>query len=196
MNTVEVPLSSNAVLFDQNSTKEKTMVIDDRLYLKVKLISLAKEAKVIRGFERKGKVVARTESDVRPEPTVVDGHPFGTPKRLRTRYSFSPLRRDGLYRHRVDIVRVEARLTNIAYGFIRGKSYSQIETNATTPIDWTRVQKMVEQYGVSYHAALMDNNDMSGVDIPAAVKDQTKRFEEFKAEATAAIKASRKKAGL
>lgn len=33
----------------------------------------------------------------------------------------------GLYDHRIDVVRPEARATNIAYGFLRGRSYSEVE---------------------------------------------------------------------
>lgn len=86
--------------------------MDYRVYLKVKLKSLAEEARIIRREEQKG-----------------GDH------------------REGLYRHRVDDVRSEARHTVLAYNFIRGRSYKQTEPHTITPIDINRVLKMVKKYG-------------------------------------------------
>lgn len=86
--------------------------MDYRVYLKVKLKSLAEEARIIRREEKKG-------GDLR----------------------------EGLYRHRVDDVRSEARHTLLAYNFIRGRTYKQTEPNTKTPISFDRVLKMVKKYG-------------------------------------------------
>ena len=88
--------------------------MDERQYLKVKIKSLAAEAKIIR------------------EET----------KRARC-----PSIKNGLYRHRIDVVRVEARHTHLAYGFLRGKTYHQIEKKAEVAPNWVKVRKMVEKYG-------------------------------------------------
>lgn len=68
-------------------------------YLKVKLKSLAAEAKIIRAEELKYKKAGRGND------------PY----------------RNGLYRHRIDVVRREARLTLLAYQFLRGIPYAACE---------------------------------------------------------------------
>jgi hypothetical protein len=88
---------------------------DRRTYLKIKIKSLAAEAKIIRKEERKQK------------------------GRLR----------EGLYLHRLLVVRAESRLSQIAYGFIRGRAYSQIEKNAK-PFDKKRVLSLIEKFGVCH----------------------------------------------
>ena len=92
------------------------------IYLKVKLKSLAEEAKIIRKEESKA---------------------YGD-----LLYS--------LKAHRKHEVRFEARATQIAYAFLRGKPYRQVEPH--TPYTsgyystqlWARVKKMIEKYGDSH----------------------------------------------
>ena len=85
---------------------------DRRLFLKVKIKSLAAEACIIRAEERKN-------------------------SRLRNE----------LAEHRRGVVRYEARLTLLAYGFLRGLSYKQIEPKANSKPDMDRIRKMVNRYG-------------------------------------------------
>ena len=54
--------------------------------------------------------------------------------------------REQLYRHRIDTVRAEARATQIAFTFLRGKPFN--ETNSITQPDWDAVRRMVAKYGV------------------------------------------------
>ena len=82
------------------------------LYLKIKIKSLAVEAKLIRLEERKVK----------------------------------GLTKHNLSEHRKHVVRPEARATLLAYGFLRGRDYRSIESNATTKPDWTKVKSMVKRY--------------------------------------------------
>ena len=99
-------------------------------YLKVKAMSLASEAKIIRKQEKQ------------------------RAKQLRHALKFNYTRaadyhdavRTGLYLHRIGIVREEARATNIAYGFLRNKKYSQIESFTYNPPDWARVEELVMKY--------------------------------------------------
>lgn len=70
---------------------------DSRLFLKIKLINLADEARLIRKFERK-----------RPVGSVSDG--------LRV--------------HRRTVVSHAARLTHVAYGLLRGRTFEQMEGSA------------------------------------------------------------------
>lgn len=89
-----------------------------KTYIKIKIKSLADEAKIIRQEEMK-----------------FPGH-----------YKV----REGLYLHRVNCVRPECRASNLAYGFLRGRSYSEIEQNPKTKPNWKRVQRIIEKYGVQY----------------------------------------------
>lgn len=92
--------------------------MDQRVYLKVKIKSLAEEARIIRKEEGRAK------------------------KRLSIRH--------GLREHRIGIVRNEARHTNLAYGFLRGKTRQEIENGAKTEPNWAKVRAMVQKYGVDY----------------------------------------------
>lgn len=86
--------------------------MDHRVYLKVKIKSLAAEAKIIRHAEQKHSSL-----------------------------------RAGLADHRRGVVRDEARLTLLAYGFLRGTPYLKIESKCELAPDWSRVLKMVQRYG-------------------------------------------------
>ena len=88
--------------------------MDDRTYLKVKIKSLAAEAKIIRTEEKRAR---------------------------------RPGLRRGLEDHRKGIVRTESRHTHLAYGFIRGREYHQMESSTHETPNWEKVRKMVEKYG-------------------------------------------------
>jgi len=97
--------------------KELVIMKSNKVQLKVKIKSLAEEARIIRKEERK----------------AVKKRDF--------------LLREVLYQHRVYDVRQEARLSQLAYGFLRGRSYSEIEQKTTKPVDWKRVRQLVEKFG-------------------------------------------------
>lgn len=82
-------------------------------FLKVKLKSLAAEARIIR------------KEEMRSHGTL----------------------RDALCIHRRVIVRSEARATHLAYGFLRGRQYIQLEHKAESAPDWKKVESMVKRYG-------------------------------------------------
>ena len=86
-------------------------------YLKVKIKSLAEEAKIIRLEERKAK-----------------------------KYG-NKLLREGLRSHRIWDVRREARASLLAYAFLRGKSYHSIEQTVKNKPDWDRVVKIIKKFG-------------------------------------------------
>lgn len=88
--------------------------MDKRTYLKVKIKSLAAEAKIIRTEERRAR---------------------------------RPALKRGLQDHRKGIVRTEARHTHLAYGFVRGLEYHQMESTTHEAPNWEKVRKMVERYG-------------------------------------------------
>jgi hypothetical protein len=81
-------------------------------YLKVKIKSLAEEARIIRKEEFKSKGQLQF----------------------------------GLYLHRIGKVRSEARHTQLAYGFLRGRKYSQLEKTSKY-INVTKIISMIEKYG-------------------------------------------------
>lgn len=89
------------------------------VYLKIKVVSLAAEAALIRREERKLK---RSKT---PRATAA---------------------RAGLSDHRRGLVRVEARNACLAYAFLRGRAYRQVEAKAFSLPDWSRVGKLVERY--------------------------------------------------
>lgn len=117
---------------------------DQRGYLKVKIKSLAEEARIIRKEEK------RSKGD----------------------------KREGLYFHRIRVVRREARHSLLAYGFIRGRKYRQIEATCKTPPDWSEVQRMVLKYGVEGYR----KGFWLRVNKKVAEEELLKRFEEWKTE--------------
>lgn len=57
-----------------------------------------------------------------------------------------PLREE-LTIHRREVVRDEARHTHLAYGFIRGLTFDQMERTQRSLPDWNRVRAMTKKYG-------------------------------------------------
>ena len=105
--------------------------MDDRLYLKIKIQSLAEEARLIRREENRQKTLRRQSGT----PTV------GRFARAE-RYFW------GLREHRINDVRDEQRATLLAYAFLRGKTYAEAEGNARQGEPrWRRVLEMVLKYG-------------------------------------------------
>lgn len=49
--------------------------------------------------------------------------------------------------HKMMVVRPEARHSLLAYAFLKGKSYSQVEKSARESPDWVKVVKLVEKFG-------------------------------------------------
>lgn len=69
------------------------------------------------------------------------------------KYRHTAMRKD-LYEHRMGL-RKEIRATHLAYGFLRGRAYRQIEPTARINwygdlIHWNRVLNMIEKYGAPY----------------------------------------------
>jgi hypothetical protein len=95
---------------------------DERFALKIKIKSLAEEARIIRAAEDKLK-----------------GHSVDN-------FAY-PAEGWKLYTHRKNVVRPEARATQLAYAYLRGVPYRKVEPIHHTDPSWRRVQKMVETYG-------------------------------------------------
>lgn len=100
-----------------------------RAYLKIKIVSLAAEARLIRGDERRyrrlsGNSKAKAETRQRALSTWVC-----------------------LRQHRIIEVRREARSACLAYGFLRGRAYHQLESKCYTEPNWARVKAIALKYG-------------------------------------------------
>lgn len=100
-------------------------------YLKIKIKSLAVEAQIIRFEERKVKA-QRTWARAHQQPETALEAEF-----------------QGLQLHRKYDVRSEARLSQIAYAFVRRIPYARIEPAGSKPFDKKRVAAMVTKYGLT-----------------------------------------------
>lgn len=124
--------------------------MDRRVYLKVKIKSLAEEARIIKHEERKRKVPRLSRKDRRIRDVALRNEMRASRELRRSRdwYPRSAAELHELHLHRINVVRKELRLSNIAYGFIRGLELSQVDSGARlTSSDWKRVGMMVEKYG-------------------------------------------------
>ena len=54
---------------------------------------------------------------------------------------------DPLIAHRRGPLRSEARDTHVAYGFLKGRTYRQIEDNPKTEPNWDNIARMVKKHG-------------------------------------------------
>lgn len=54
---------------------------------------------------------------------------------------------NNLTNHRKLAIRSEARATQLAYAFLRGRTYESVEPTAKTTPRWSAVKRMVQQYG-------------------------------------------------
>lgn len=111
-----------------------------RDYLKTKCLSLTSEAKIIRRLERQRLKKARRAMELGKDKS--------------SEYNYRVF--FGLRDHRIGDVRNEARHSNIAYGFIRGRSYNEIEKASRTQPNWKRIQELVVKYGEGDKTTLFD----------------------------------------
>jgi hypothetical protein len=98
------------------------------LFLKIKIINLADEAKLIRRHER----IARVHADACLNDDYRDQHKMTV---------------ESLKNHRKTVVRDAARNTLLAYGYLRGRRYRQMEAASRTSPNWSEVERMIKKYG-------------------------------------------------
>jgi hypothetical protein len=140
--------------------------------LKVKIKSLAAEARIIRLEEKRSNGRLRWE----------------------------------LWQHRVEVVRKEARLSQLAYGFLRGKQYEQIERKVGPELpngriggggplstqDWAKIESMVERFGARKYWDRRYGYDTAAdteTTCNSEIAAQKANFQQWK-EAALAVKAS------
>jgi len=97
-------------------------------YLKVKVKSLAAEAAAIR-LERR-KLRAKIDHS----------------KTVKHLWKWRGIRQ-GLRDHDISVVRPEARIACLAYGFLRGRSYAEMEAKCYLRPDFEKVWRLVKKYG-------------------------------------------------
>lgn len=123
-------------------------------HIKIKALSLGDEIARIRHEERKwlrnSRWCARVMKGLTNKPVNVDP----TAQQAHALTNFWTLRQ-----HRLEL-RPEARVANLAYGFVRGRRYNQVENKAYSQPDWSKVIRLVEKYGEAYR----------GVDVKAAIE--------------------------
>lgn len=90
-----------------------------RVFLKVKIKSLAAESSII-----------RREAAIR-----------------KNRFGGQDAGFKSLQEHRRFDVRNESRSASLAYGFLRGRPYKAMEAKCWTQPDWSRVEKLAIKYG-------------------------------------------------
>ena len=80
--------------------------------------------------------------------------------RHEERQTAGEVRRE-LYLHRIQIVRQVARTSLIAYAFLRGRPYRQVEQRSATRPDWNAVEKTVQRFGVAFTTAQQQNDQLA-----------------------------------
>lgn len=111
-----------------------------KVYLKIKIKSLALEAETIRREEKKFKTHYEYLKSL-------DGLPNRDQTLLDKSKSSSLNTRITLHEHRVNSVRKEARAALLAYGFLNGRDYNEIEGFTRTGFSWKRVEELIKKYG-------------------------------------------------
>lgn len=103
-------------------------------YLKIKIKSLAAEARIIRHRERRLR-----RFKVKGEAAISRKVGQLSDKAKATWF--------GLHSHRTREVRGEARSSLLAYGYLRGTPYLAMESKCHTKPDWLNIGRMIEKYG-------------------------------------------------
>jgi hypothetical protein len=105
-----------------------------RIHLKIKIQTLADEARHIRRDERKALAHARNNLHSDREGSAEE-----SAKAYRTY--------EDLNDHRRGIVREVARTNHLAYGCLKGTPYEKIERICVDPPDWSEVRKVALRFG-------------------------------------------------
>jgi hypothetical protein len=131
--------------------------MDGRVYLKIKLKSLGEESRIIRHEERKRKVPGRyvmtanrenEESKVIARGARANLRQMRSKRRGRDWYPKSVAELHQLQLHRRNVVSREARLTHIAYAYIRGRDLVKTDScKGLLTADWERIGTMIKKYG-------------------------------------------------
>lgn len=162
--------------------------MDRRVFLKVKLKSLAEEARIIKREENKRKVRRfRCNNQKGSEYVQVDAREVrkdsqrrSHDRRAKSWYPLSAQELHQLHRHRIDVVRREARATSIAYAIIRGRMLKDVDSGrGLTVACMEKIQKMVKRYG---NAEDSDQQFLQSMTPQEALETFNTAIQEFTAE--------------
>ena len=133
------------------------------VHLKVKIKSLASEAQIIRREERRAKTSKHYRRAAKRLLRLGNEHVKGSfteltnfERELNTKKAMTPEPENftkfwSLRDQRTGLLRGEARSAQLAYAFLRGKQYSEVEGNVTQTtynrIDWDRIKFIVAKFG-------------------------------------------------
>lgn len=112
-----------------------------KTYLKIKIMSLAAEASIIRREEKKWPRERDIPMDQRTDPKQQD--------RWKIRLSLAT--------HRRFDVRTESRCALLAYGYLRGRPYRRIEAKCYNLPDAYRIRDLVQKYGPEENKTIVEN---------------------------------------
>lgn len=130
-----------------------------KTYLKIKLNHLAAEARINKKEKHKWMKKAARGRQVAFEKGIEN--------------PIKSTMADSIHHHRMTCIRPEARDSLLAYGFLRGKSYAQIEAKRFTDPNWSNIKANIKRFNATQYGS------HSSID---------KRFEEWKAAAPAISK--------
>lgn len=129
--------------------------------LKVKIKSLAAEASIIRQDENKARHQAKLLrlrqrlseaglSNVQIDRLERKAAKFGRlPKKVEQAWLDEARNRWlSLSAHRTLVVRPEARAAQLAYGYLRGRAYKTLESNAKSHPKWDLVERNVQRFSI------------------------------------------------
>lgn len=154
---------------------------DRRVFLKVKIKSLAEEARIIKREEQRRKV--RHFHNVACNPPTPEWKDLAAKarklesgtraeRRAKPWYPLSAQELHELHRHRIDVVRVEARISGIAYALIRGRELSCVDSlTGLLGSHWERIAAMLKKYG----DPASDLAKLKGPDLQARVTAPVKQ---------------------
>lgn len=104
------------------------------IYLKIKLKHLGAEGRINNEEQRKLKDTWRMEK-------------WKAKAAARAAYQAT---HQSVRKHKIDVVRPEARATNLAYGFLRGRPYAALEERFYDVPNWERVAQIVLDFGKNH----------------------------------------------
>lgn len=127
-----------------------------KIYLKIKIKSLAAEATMIHREERRQnpghRARVRARRMLAGKTKIADNELANLDARRSCAARILKIKPNmdafwGLRHHRQYDVRGECRSAHVAYGFLRGLPYKRIEAKTKTDPNWSRVEDLIKKYG-------------------------------------------------
>lgn len=91
-----------------------------------------------------------------------------------------------LRNHHILVVRKEARHSQLAYAFLRGREYSEVEAKCGAPPDFKKISELVERFGEACH--YLTSGSYTSLKMRQA--EQAQRFAEWKERAISYLRSS------